>query len=247
MPSDSLPGFVRRAIEQQDTVKPDRQALKNLKKLHEAGVTIAAGTDAGNIGTPHGPAIYREFELMQKAGLTPREILKTATINGAKFMGRSDELGSVEPGKLADLLVLNSNPLEDIHNTADLHRLVKSGRMFQARELLDFDSDDIVQKQVNAYNAGDLEAFVHFYSDSIRIYNHPEEFRFGGREELYKRYGPLFKNHPHLNATIKNRITQGEHVVDDERVTGHAKGDSLQVIVHYVVRDGKIQKVYFIR
>ena len=60
--------------------------LTNLKRLQDSGVLIAAGTDAGNIGTLHGPSIFREFELMTEAGLSSGEILTAATINGARLV-----------------------------------------------------------------------------------------------------------------------------------------------------------------
>ena len=63
-------------------------ALKNLKTLEDAGVTIAAGTDAGNIGTIHGPALFREFRLMREAGLTPMQILQCTTANAARTFRR---------------------------------------------------------------------------------------------------------------------------------------------------------------
>jgi len=76
-------------------------ALKNLKRLQDAGITIATGTDAGNIGTIHGPAIFREFELMKQAGLTPMQILQCTTINAAKTFGGDTgaKIGSLKPAR----------------------------------------------------------------------------------------------------------------------------------------------------
>ncbi len=109
--------------------------LKNLKILQEAGVTIAAGTDAGNIGTLHGPSLFREFELMRDAGLSPRQILADATLNGARFMAREQELGSIAAKKLADLVILNADPLEDIRNLGNVYATVKNGNVFLASQL----------------------------------------------------------------------------------------------------------------
>lgn len=109
---------------------------RNLKLLQDEGVTIALGTDAGNIGTPHGPAIFREFELMKRAGLSPAEILKAATINGAKVMGREKELGTIQEGKLADVVILNKDPLLDIRNTSDIFAVIKGGKLFWPKEIL---------------------------------------------------------------------------------------------------------------
>ncbi|HYE35969.1 amidohydrolase family protein [Methylocaldum sp.] len=110
-------------------------AFWNLKRLQESGVTIAAGTDAGNIGTLHGPALHREFELMAEAGLSPREILTAATQGGARVMGRSAELGTVEKGKLADFLLLDADPLADITHLRRIFRAVKGGAIFDPQAL----------------------------------------------------------------------------------------------------------------
>ena len=113
----------------------ERVPLQNLKRLSDAGVTIAAGTDAGNIGTLHGPSIFRELRLMVDAGLTPREVLASATAGGARVMGREKDLGAVAPGKLADLLILDRDPLADVANLEAIHRVVKGGRVFTPEEL----------------------------------------------------------------------------------------------------------------
>jgi len=109
----------------------------NLKRLHANGIHIAAGSDAGNIGTLHGAGLHRELELMAEAGLSPAEILTAATLGGARVMGRAAELGTLEPGKLADLLVLEADPLADIRNLRRIHSVVKGGRVFYPEAILD--------------------------------------------------------------------------------------------------------------
>jgi imidazolonepropionase-like amidohydrolase len=106
-------------------------ASANLKRMQEAGVIIAAGTDAGNIGTLHGPAIHREFELMAAAGLTPSEILVAATRNAARVFRSSPEMGTIEPGKLADLVILDADPTGDIRNARKINQVIKGGRVFE--------------------------------------------------------------------------------------------------------------------
>jgi len=112
-------------------------AFWNLKRLQQSGVTIAAGTDAGNIGTLHGPALHREFELMAEAGLAPEEILAAATQGGVRVMGRSAELGTVEKGKLADFVLLDADPLADVTHLRRIFRVVKGGAVFDPQALIE--------------------------------------------------------------------------------------------------------------
>src|SRR5205814_5217548 len=109
-------------------------ALKNLKTLEDAGITIATGTDAGNIGTIHGPAIFREFQLMKQAGLTPMQILQCTTANAAKTFGGDTgaKIGSLQPGYYADLVILKSNPVDDIKNASDIDSVMKNGVLYRA-------------------------------------------------------------------------------------------------------------------
>src|SRR5213594_433162 len=143
IPQDKLPDRIKNALAKPDEAlgrikKTYEVALPNLKRLEDAGVTIAAGTDAGNIGTIHGPALFREFQLMKEAGLTPMQILQCATANAAKLFGGDTgaHIGSVSDGNFADLVILRSDPLRDIKNTSDIDSVVKNGVLYPAQELL---------------------------------------------------------------------------------------------------------------
>ena len=81
--------------------------------------------------------MHRELELMAEAGLEPMDILVAATYGGARVMGREAELGTIEAGKLADLVVLDANPLADIRNTRLIHRVVKGGVVLDPEEILE--------------------------------------------------------------------------------------------------------------
>ena len=141
IPAETLPEGIKNAMANPDIPLNRIQktydiALKNLKTLQDAGITIAAGTDAGNIGTIHGPALFREFQLMKEAGLTPMQILQSTTANAAKTFGgeTGGKIGAIEPGKFADLVILKSNPLADIARTSDIETVMKNGILYPAEK-----------------------------------------------------------------------------------------------------------------
>ena len=110
--------------------------LEVVNAMHKAGVQFLAGTD-----TPPGVYIFPGFSLHEElqrfvaAGFTPMEALQTATLNPAKFLGMEDKLGTVEKGKLADLVLLDANPLDDIRNTQKIIGVVANGRYFSRKDL----------------------------------------------------------------------------------------------------------------
>ena len=104
--------------------------LENVRKIDAAGGVAALGTDQSS-----GPAAHRELELLVKAGVPPLEVIKVATHNGAVFLGKADQMGSVEEGKLADLVLLNADPLADIDNTKAIALVMKGGRIIDESKL----------------------------------------------------------------------------------------------------------------
>jgi imidazolonepropionase-like amidohydrolase len=112
-----------------------RIAAANLKKVLDAGIPIAMGTDAGNPLTLHGPSVYAEMEAMQAAGLTPQQVLTASTRGGATAMGRVKDFGTVEKGKLADLLIVAADPTADIANLRKVRYVVRGGAMRSIEEL----------------------------------------------------------------------------------------------------------------
>lgn len=143
LPADKVPGRIKAAMDNPQLVLDRIEqtydiALKNLKTLQDTGITIATGTDAGNIGTIHGPAIFREFQLMKQAGLTPMQILQCTTANAAKTFGGDigPKIGSLKPGNFADLVILKSNPLDDIKHASDIDSVMKNGVLYPADSLL---------------------------------------------------------------------------------------------------------------
>jgi imidazolonepropionase-like amidohydrolase len=123
IPPGEIPGGVPRI-----PAPPKRPvAYDNLVLLDSAGVRIVAGTDAGNIGTLHGPSLHRELEMMNAAGMRPMDIIVAATRNAAVVMGKQNEVGTLEKGKYADLVILDADPIADIKNTRKISKVMKAG------------------------------------------------------------------------------------------------------------------------
>lgn len=101
-----------------------------LGAMFRAGVPIMAGTDAMNPYCFPGFSLHDELAMMVESGLTPLAALQAATVNPAKFMGRSAEIGTVEAGKVADLVLLRADPLADIHNTTQIAGVWLQGKYF---------------------------------------------------------------------------------------------------------------------
>ncbi|MEE8370869.1 MAG: amidohydrolase family protein [Sphingomonadales bacterium] len=105
-------------------------AQENLRLINAAGGIIALGSDQSN-----GPATHRELELLVEAGVPALEAIRIGTLNVAIFLGRERDMGSVEEGKLADLVLLNSDPLADINNAKDIHTVIKGGSIIDRSAL----------------------------------------------------------------------------------------------------------------
>jgi imidazolonepropionase-like amidohydrolase len=117
------------------TAEREKTAAANLKRLADAGIPIAMGTDAGNPMTLHGPSVYAEMEAMRAAGLTPMQVLVASTAAAARAMGIESRAGTIEKGKLADLLVLTADPLADVKNWRRIGLVVRAGQPRTPEEL----------------------------------------------------------------------------------------------------------------
>jgi imidazolonepropionase-like amidohydrolase len=102
-------------------------ARANVKRVFDAGVPVVLGTDTGFFGVFLGVATQIELELLVEAGLMPAEALRAATINAARMIGKEQDLGTVEAGKFADLVILDANPLDDIRNVTRIYKVIKGG------------------------------------------------------------------------------------------------------------------------
>jgi len=103
--------------------------------LRRAGVEFLAGSDVGNPYLFLGFSLHDELVLLVQAGLTPMEALQAATSNAARFLGTEKDLGTIEKDKIADFVLLEANPLEDIRNTQKISAVVFGGRLFLKTQL----------------------------------------------------------------------------------------------------------------
>lgn len=149
-----LTGRMAFAGQEEEKVFRDRERevanrLKMVFDLHRGGADLLAGTDAdANFHFVFfGSSLHEELELFVKAGLTPMEALRTATVNPARFLKAEDSLGTIEKGKLADLVLLDANPLEDIKNTTKIRAVVFNGRYLDRQAL-----DELLKQAEKAAN-----------------------------------------------------------------------------------------------
>lgn len=111
-------------------------AQENLRKIHAAGGILALGTDQTD-----GASVHREMELLAASGIPALDVIRIATLNAAKFLGKEEQLGSIEEGKLADMVLLSADPAADINNSKQIHLVIKNGNLVD-REKLDLPVND---------------------------------------------------------------------------------------------------------
>jgi imidazolonepropionase-like amidohydrolase len=136
IPKDLIPQRVMKAIEQKKIPQLSPLEAANLQRVWGAGIPVVMGTDAGNIGTLHGPSVFREMALMHEAGLTSLQLLRSATSNGARALRLQSEVGAIAPGKLADLVILDADPIADLSNLSHAYRVIKDGKVFDPVALM---------------------------------------------------------------------------------------------------------------
>jgi hypothetical protein len=246
LPDSALANRYLRYIQQAGAAAKTTDSITraNLKQLLEGGVTIAVGTDAGNIGTQHVSSYWDELEAMQQSGFDLWRLLQAATINGAKALGKDREFGAIKEGLQANLVLLAKNPLDSLANWRSIDWIINKGVPLQPGSLIAETPETLASAQLAAYNAHNLEAFLEPYADDVEVYNFPDSLQFKGKDQMRKAY--QFINHtPELHCRLLNRIVQGDTVIDQEEVWGFGEKPVYGTAI-YFIRNGKIAKVYFI-
>ena len=224
----------------------DSNRKANLALLASKRALIATGTDAGNIGTLHASSYYEELEEMAAGGMSNAQILKASTLTAAQIMGKEKELGSIEKGKWADLLILDQNPLDSLKSLKTLRYVIKGGKLWEAESILSSSPEQVVQQQLNAYNARNIEAFMACYSPEAKVFSHPHQPMMKDPEQMRQIYSAIFESTPNLHCELINRMVLSNTVIDQERVTGFENGNIVEAIAIYKVKHGKIASVHFI-
>ncbi len=165
-----------------------RKQLETVREMRRAGVQFLAGTDVLNAFCFPGFSIHDELVLLVEAGLTPMEALQAATLNPAEYLGMSDSLGAIESGKIADLVLLDANPLDDIGNTGRIAAVVVGGRLIDRAQLDEMlaSAERIASRRSLAdslfqtIETQDVEAAIQRYRDLKA--SQPEAYDFGEDE-----------------------------------------------------------------
>jgi imidazolonepropionase-like amidohydrolase len=136
----AMDNSVARARHEGDGISADARrifdvTMANIRRARKAGVTIVLGTDSGGVAGLHGVGVPRELELLNEAGLTAMEAIVAATKTAAEAIGQGDQLGTVERGKFADMIVIDGDPLRDISNVRKLALVMKDGVVFDPAEM----------------------------------------------------------------------------------------------------------------
>lgn len=228
-----------------DNNQSDSISLINLKKLSDGGVLIVTGTDAGNIGTLHASSYLAEIKMMQKSGMSNWQILQASSINGAKVLSKEKEFGSVSIGKKANLILLDADPLNAIENIVKINLVINKGIVFNPDSLIKETPEILAQRQLNAYNFRNIDAFLEPYAEDVEVYFYPNELLYKGKETMRKEYADMFLNTPNLHCELKGRIVQGNIVIDKEKV--QFNDETIEGTAIYHIEKNKIKKVYFVR
>lgn len=226
------------------TTKVNAISSENLKKMSDAGVLIATGTDAGNIGTLHASSYLNELIAMRKSGMSNWKIIQASTINGAKILNKENEFGTISVGKKANLILLNANPIDDIVNISRIDCVINKGVVFKPETLIEETPVALVQRQLNAYNLRNIEAFLEPYAEDVEIYNYPDKLIEKGKALMRKNYAAMFDKVPNLHCELLGRIVQGNIVIDKERV--QFGKEIVEAVAMYHIENNKIKKVYFV-
>lgn len=135
VPQESRPQRAAASQTRAQLLEKSKDRLDRIAKAHARGTTMAAGTDALMGGVYFGLSLHWEIAQFVDAGIPAIDVLRMTTQGGADLVGASQDLGSLTPGKLGDVVLLDSNPLENIRNTQDIWQVIKGGQVYDPTKL----------------------------------------------------------------------------------------------------------------
>src|SRR5690606_26342169 len=112
------------------------------------------------------------------------QILTASTINGAKVLSKENEFGSVTINKKANLVLLDANPIENLENLTKINLVINNGIVYDPGEILNNSPEDLAQRQLNAYNLRNIDAFLEPYAEDVEVYQYPNTLQFKGKETM---------------------------------------------------------------
>jgi hypothetical protein len=158
---------------------------------------------------------------------------------------KENEFGTITIGKKANLILLEKNPIENLDNISTINRVINRGVVFNPNDLIKETPTALAQRQLNAYNVRNIEAFLEPYADDVEIYTYPDKLENKGKTEMRKIYSDMFERTPDLHCELLGRIVQGNVVIDKERV--QFGKNIIEAVAIYHIENNKIKKVYFIQ
>jgi imidazolonepropionase-like amidohydrolase len=229
--ADMLADNGRRFIAQVD--RRSEIAAQNLRRLSAAGAIIAAGSDAGNIGTLHGTGLHEELAAMHEAGLSNEDVLRAATRNAAKVFAAEPDIGTLERGKRADFLIIEGNPLHDLAHLQHIRHVVKDGELLVPPEILPQNPQSVVDGYVDALNAQDLEDMRHYLADDVTV-------RTLEGAEVTCGADAVIENHRGWRPSVTKEIHSGDFVVQLQEMNDPIRRE---IWIHKV-EDGVITTIW---
>ena len=226
--------------------KRDSVRLINLKKFVDAGIPVVAGTDVGSLGNMPGASYLPELLKMKQSGMDNWQILKAATFSPTYFFNKQNSLGTISAGKIADMVLLNRNPVDDLENINDIAFVFKNGTAIVPDTLINETPAMIVQRLCNAYNAKNSQAFFSCIAPDIKVYSPVNALQVQGRKQLEDKFDDQLKKASKTHCEIKSRIEAAGTVVDKLLIKEPGKVVKEQIIA-YKINNQRITCIYFIK
>jgi imidazolonepropionase-like amidohydrolase len=213
-------------------------ALANLRRVLEAGGSVALGSDAGAPGVPHGPALHRELELAVAAGATPRQALAAAT--GGSLAPGGAPAGRIAAGAAADLLLLDHDPRATVRNLGQIVAVVSAGAWLEPAAVLPERPADVLARFDLAFDVHDPDVIAACFAEDATLQLGRTVLR--GREALRAHFSRGFASRPGLRRDVLDELVEGDSVV--QTVQERGPGPARRWQQSFEVRDGFVVRAW---